>query len=199
MSDDNKKDQVEVFEDEKKILLNHDYDGIKELDHPLPRWWLVTFYLTIAFAVPYYLAHTFFGAKSIEDELAADMKVVEQKQAAYLEKQGGFSMEEYEKIAADPAMAKVAKKTYKRKCLACHGANGEGGVGPNLADNYWLHGDGSLKTVYQTISKGVVEKGMPEWGQALGKEKVMAVLNYIAAFKGTNPANAKAPQGKEYK
>lgn len=193
---DNEEKEVEVFEDEKKLLLDHDYDGIKELDHPLPKWWLITFYITIAFAVPYYLAHTFFGAQTINEELASEMKVINEKQSEYLAKKGGFSMEEYEKIKADPGTAKLASKTYRRKCLACHGDKGQGSVGPNLTDPYWLHGDGSLESIYAVIDKGVVEKGMPEWGQALGKEGVLAVLTYMEGFLGTN-IEGKEPQGKK--
>mgnify|MGYP003686918851 CR=1 FL=1 len=196
MSDD--KDKVEIFEDEKKILLDHDYDGIRELDNPLPNWWVTTFALTVAFAIPYYLAHTFFGAQSINEELAEDVKVVEAKQSSFEAKQGGFNVAEYEAYLQNPNAAKVGKKTYKRKCKACHGKFGEGGVGPNLTDNFWVNGDGSLESVYKIIDKGVVDKGMAAWGQTLGKEKVFAVLKYVMDFKGTKPEGAKEPQGQEY-
>lgn len=198
MSD--KKEELIVFEDEKHILLDHDYDGIRELNHPLPNWWVVTFVLTVVFGVPYWAAHTFFGAQTIDQELAADMEVVRANQAEYDRKQGKFSEDKYNAyIASDVAkVAKVGKKTYKRKCKACHGAAGEGGVGPNLTDNYWLNGDGSLETVYNTINKGVPDKGMQAWGPSLGEEKVFAVLKYVMEFKGTNPENQKEPQGQEY-
>ncbi|MCT4641169.1 MAG: c-type cytochrome [Bacteriovoracaceae bacterium] len=198
MSDQNK-NEVEIFEDEKQILLDHDYDGIRELDHPLPKWWLITFYVTIIFSVPYYLAHTFGGAQSIQEEFKSDVKTAIKTQAEHEAKEGGFNEQEYRKILATEKIDKIAKKTYKRKCKACHGKYGEGGVGPNLTDNFWLHGDGSIATVYKTIHKGVVDKGMPAWGAKLGKKKTYAVLKYVMAFKGTNPENAKEPQGKEYK
>ncbi len=199
MSNDNKEKEVQVFEDEKKILLEHDYDGIRELDHPLPRWWVVTFWLTIIFAVPYWAAHTFFGAQSINEELAADMKEVVAQQAEYERKKGAFNMAEFEAYIATPKATKTGKKTFRRKCKACHGANGEGGVGPNLADNFWINGDGSPETIYKVIKNGIAEKGMPAWGPTLGKEGVFAVLKIVMDFKGTNPENAKEAQGTEYK
>ena len=197
MSD--KKDETIVSEDEKKLLLDHNYDGIKELDNPLPNWWLVTFFLTILFGVPYYMAHTFFGAQSIQDELSLEMSVVTKKQEAYEEKQGRFNLEEYNAyIAGEVNIEKIAAKTFRRKCKACHGAAGEGSVGPNLTDNYWLHGDGSIETVYNTINKGVVDKGMEAWVPKIGKQNVYAVLKYVMELRGTNPPNPKEPQGKEY-
>ncbi len=201
MSNDNKSndnEELTVFEDEKKILLDHDYDGIRELDHPLPRWWVTTFWLTIIFAVPYYMAHTFFGAESIKEELAADLKIVHEKQDSYEQKKGKFKLTEFEAYIATAKADKVGKKTYRRKCKACHGAQGEGGVGPNLTDNYWISGDGTPATIFHTIKNGVPDKGMAAWGVTLGKEKMFAVLKIIMEFKGTNPDGAKAPQGKEY-
>lgn len=194
-----KNEEVEIFEDEKKIVLDHDYDGIRELDNPLPKWWLYTFYLTIIFAIPYYAAHTFFGAVSIHDEFKNEVDVVTKTQDEFDKKEGQFSLAEYEKVNSDPAMEKVAAKLYKRKCSTCHGKDGGGSVGPNLADNFWINGDGSLESKYDVINKGVVENGMAAWGPVLGKEKVYAVLKYIDAFRGTSPENPKAPQGKEYK
>lgn len=192
------KEKTEIFEDEKKVLLDHDYDGIRELNHPLPSWWLGTFFITIIFAVFYYIAYTFMDAKTLDRELAEEMKVVTELQTEFENKSGRFNLEEYNKITSDKKVMKAAKKTYKRKCKACHGKFGEGGVGPNLTDKYWLHGNGSLETVYNTINKGVVDKGMAAWGPVLGKEKVYGVLKYIQAFKGTNPDGAKAPQGELY-
>lgn len=197
MTDEKK--EVEVFEEEKKILLDHDYDGIRELDNPLPKWWLYTFYLTIIFGVPYYAAYTFFGAKTIDESFKEDVAKVVAIQKDYEDKKGRFNEEEYKKVIADPKTAKIARKTYKRKCAACHGKDGGGSVGPNLTDNFWINGDGSLQSNYQVISKGVVENGMAAWGPKLGKEKVYAVLSYITAFRGTTPAAPKDPQGKEYK
>lgn len=198
-SNKNDKDNVEVFEDEKKILLDHDYDGIRELDNPLPKWWLYSFYLTIIFAVPYYVAHTFMNAESIKERFNLDVASVEEIHKKNALDKIVYDQAEYEKVLADPKTKKIAKKTYKRKCKACHGKFGEGGVGPNLTDNYWIHGNGDLKSVYETLTYGITDKGMPAWGQTLGKEKVYGVLKYIADLKGTKPKNPKGPQGVEIK
>jgi cytochrome c oxidase cbb3-type subunit 3 len=192
-------EKVKIYEDEQKILLDHDYDGIRELDNPLPKWWLYSFYLTIIFAVPYYVAHTFMDADSINDEFKQDVASVTKIQQKHDEEKGQFDEKEFKVVISSAKFKKIAKKTYKRKCKACHGAEGQGGVGPNLADNFWIHGDGSLAGMYKTINYGVADKGMPAWGATLGKEKVYAVLKYIADFKGTKPKNPKPAQGKEYK
>lgn len=197
MSED-KDDEVKISEEEKKILLEHNYDGIRELDHPLPRWWVYTFILTGVFGLPYYLAHTFFGAQSIQEELVEDMASIELKQSKSEDKKGSFDLEKYKAYLLTPKAAKIARKTYKRKCKACHGASGEGGVGPNLSDNFWMHGDGSLETVYSSINKGIPDKGMAAWGVTLGEDKMFAVLKYVMDFQGTNPGGGKAPQGKEF-
>lgn len=197
----NEENKVEVFDDEKALLLDHNYDGIHELNHPLPMWWVIIFVGTVVFSIPYYFYYTHGSGPSLDQELAADMKVINENKAAYAAKQGGFNEEEYNAyIASDPAkVAQSGKKTYKRKCKACHGAQGEGGIGPNLTDMFWINGDGSTAAIYKVVDKGVVEKGMAAWGEVLGKEKLMAVVEYVKQFKGTNPPNAKAPQGTEYK
>lgn len=197
MSDKNE-DKVVILKDEEKIVLDHEYDGIRELDNPLPKWWVYSFYLTIIFAVPYYVAHTFMGAKTIHEEFADQVAIVTEKQDAYEDKQGKFNLEEYNAVASNKKLMKAGRKTYKRKCRACHGIDGGGSVGPNLTDNFWINGNGSLETNYDVINKGVVDKGMAAWGVKLGKDKVYAVLHYISAFKGTTPQSPKEPQGKEY-
>lgn len=199
MSNENNDDKVEIFDDEKSVLLDHDYDGIKELNHPLPRWWVVVFIGTIVWSIPYYAYYMHMGGPNQAEELAMEMKVIKEKQEKFEATKVGFSEEEYRKVAADPKNAKRSKKLYKRKCKACHGAKGEGGIGPNLTDKYWINGTGSLADVYKVLDEGVIDKGMAAWGQTLGKEKVLSVLSYVMKFQGTSPENAKAPQGKEYK
>jgi len=195
---ENKDNQVEIFEDEKHVLLDHNYDGIRELNHPLPGWWVATFALTILFAIPYYVAYTFFGAETINQELEKDLASISGIQQKHQNEQGGFNLEKYNAYIATDNAAKVGAKTYKRKCVACHGANGEGGVGPNLTDKFWIHGDGSAEAVYGTVSMGVPDKGMQAWAATLGEEKMFAVVKYILDFQGTNPEGQKAPQGTEY-
>lgn len=194
MSD--KKDEVKIFDDEKGILLDHDYDGIKELNHPLPSWWLTIFYLTIIYAAGYYVYYTFMGATTINEEYATDIAQIEEAKAAHLKEQGGFDLDTYNAYVITEKAIKVAKKTYKRKCKACHGKDGGGSVGPNLTDKYWINGNGSVAAVYDVIYHGVEDKGMQAWGDSLGDKKMMAVVKYVMDFQGTTPTNPKEPQGQ---
>lgn len=190
--------EVKIYDDEKAVLLDHDYDGIRELNHPLPAWWVVVFIGTVVFSIPYFLYYSNFGGPSSDEELAADMAIIYQNQANAVVKKVSFNMDEYNSYIATAKAKKSGKKIYKRKCKACHGANGEGGIGPNLTDKFWINGDGSIPTIYKVVDEGVVDKGMAAWGDSLGKNKVMAVVDYINSFKGTNPENAKGPQGQKY-
>jgi len=195
MSDTQNK-EVEVKDDEKGLLLDHDYDGIKELDHNLPNWWINLFILTVVFSVPYYIYYEFAGGPSLDDELNTDLaKVMEVRKAAEAA-DGGFNEEAYKSIVKTGL--EVGKKVYMEKCMACHGDKLQGVVGPNLTDVYWITGNGSAKTTFEVIKNGVLEKGMPAWSEMLNKDEMYAVTAYIESKKGTNPAGAKAPQGTKY-
>ena len=195
MTDENNKDKVQVFEDEKKILLDHDYDGIKELNHPLPSWWLGIFYATMIFAAGYYAYYTFMGGPTLGDEYKAEMAQVEKAKAEWEAKNNSFDIDKYNAYVVTEKAKKVAKKTFRRKCKACHGKDGGGSVGPNLTDKYWKNGDGSIAAVYKVIDKGVVDKGMEAWGEKLSKNQLMAVTKYVMDFQGTTPENPKEPEG----
>lgn len=181
-------------------VLDHEYDGIKELDHPLPRWWLITFYLSMVFAV-LYIAHYHFGSgKSLEEELAADMaKIEEQKKlSASLEPQA-LSEETLLAVFKDPAQREMGHKVFTEKCASCHGGSGEGGIGPNLTDRYWLHGNGSLSAIAKVVGDGVPDKGMPSWRALLKDNEYQTVVAFVRSLKDSKPANGKAPQGIEAK
>ena len=193
----NENDKTKLLEGEKEILLDHDYDGIKELNHPLPSWWVAVFVLTIIFSIPYFIYYTFMGGTSIEQNYNAEMAEVVQKQQSHKSTQKGFDLEAYNAYIVTPEAQKLGRKIYKRKCKACHGVQGEGGIGPNLTDNYWLHGNGDVESTHKTIQEGVLDKGMPAWGDTLSSDELIAVVGYIQEFKGTNPANAKEPQGSK--
>lgn len=193
MSDEN---EVKVFDDEKEILLDHDYDGIRELNHPLPSWWLGIFYITIIFGAIYYTYFTFFNAPTLVEEYHSEMSKITKAKADWERKNGGFNLDKYHAYVVTPKAKKIAKKTYKRKCKACHGKDGGGGVGPNLTDKYWLNGQGKIADVYKVIKEGVAEKGMQAWEDTLSEEKMMAVTKYVMDFQGTTPKNPKEPQGE---
>lgn len=184
-SEENNK--VEVMEDEKDIILDHDYDGIKELDHPLPLWWIFIFVGTIVFGVPYYFIHTHAkDAPTIRGQLKEEMAKIKKIQDDYEAKSGGFDVDKYNAFVKTEEAKKMGKKVFKRKCSSCHGKSGEGLIGPNLTDNYWLHGKGKLADVFNVISNGVIDKGMAAWKNTLSEEQLMAVTDYVLKFKGKN-------------
>jgi cytochrome c oxidase cbb3-type subunit III len=174
----------------------HDFDGIQEYDNPLPRWWLYTFYGAIVFAFGYYFHYHIFktGMSPLETyqaEMAADAK----KKLAESQARGSISPEALLALAKDPAMLKTGSEEFTKTCVACHSAQGEGKIGPNLTDAYWLHG-GSPKEIYETISKGVTNKGMPAWEPTLGNSKTIAVTAYVLSIRNKN-IPGKAPQGEK--
>lgn len=179
-------------------LTDHDYDGIREYDNPLPTWWLWTFFLTIIFAFLYFLHYQFGGGPTLKDELAVAMKNLEAASA-----QHAPAVTETEELLAEamksPQSVELGATTFAGKCASCHGPQLGGLIGPNLTDNFWLHGKGTRMDIVGVIRKGVPEKGMPPWETLLSKEEVYGLTAYILSKKGSNPANPKAPQGVEVK
>lgn len=189
------KTKVDIREDEKDLVLDHDYDGIKELDHPLPLWWVFIFIGTVVFSIPYYFYYVHADGPDSRTVLEEKMEKIRTLQEEHEAKAGGFDVEKYKRFVASEEASKLGKKAYQGNCAACHGQKGEGVIGPNLTDKYWLHGDGKLASVFQTIAKGVPNKGMPAWKQSLSEKELMAVTDYVMEFKGKN-LEGKAPQGE---
>ncbi len=258
---------------EKDVLLDHDYDGIKELDNDLPPWWVYLFYVTIVFAVVYliyyhvadigdlpaaelqkeynpnwekgssgpfsayssplesaegdltpYLQEQFdryIGPDVSSDELL--MAAMQKADADQLTKLKEAFPALWEKLSSaegpveaaapvtgiaaeaaplaeikalkDPASLKEGKDIFVKNCVSCHGANGEGGIGPNMTDDYWIHGP-KMSQMVHTITVGVPAKGMIPWRGTLKEDQIVKVASYLRTLRGTNPANAKAPQGE---
>lgn len=176
-------------------LCDHEYDGIKEFDNPLPGWWRALFYLTIVWAViyaPYYWLG--FGDNQIESyqqEMAEAAAV-----AAAAPAPKPVAADTLAEAETDPARIAAGSATYTKLCFACHATGGAGLVGPNLTDDYWLHG-GSMKDVVHVITEGVPEKGMIAWKSQLTPDEIISAAAYIKSLRGTNPANPKAPQGEK--
>jgi len=185
--------------DEGSILLHHDYDGIKELDNHLPPWWVNLFYLTIVFSVVYMLVyHVWDKAPLPAEEYELAMEKARKEVEAFQQKQGNSIDEKSVQLALDDTGALTnGKAIYDANCMACHGMAGEGTVGPNLTDEYWLHG-GSVHDVFKTIKYGVPEKGMISWQSTIKPKDMQDVTNYILSLQGTKPANGKAPEGEKY-
>ncbi|MGF1534038.1 MAG: cbb3-type cytochrome c oxidase N-terminal domain-containing protein [Bernardetiaceae bacterium] len=181
---------------EKDILLDHEYDGIHELDNDLPPWWKYGFYMSIVFAVVYiFYYHGDVEAKPVSiRELHAEMDAAEVAKAAYLAKMGSMVDESNVTLLTDADALARGKEIYVANCQACHLADGGGQVGPNLTDEHWIHGC-DISDVFKTIKYGVIEKGMLPWNDKLKPDEIQKVSSYVLSLMGTTPAVAKAPQG----
>jgi cytochrome c oxidase cbb3-type subunit 3 len=184
------------IEKEGEIILDHNYDGIKELDNDLPPWWVWMFYATIIFGVVYLVR--FHVYNDYDQALEYDQEVAKAK----------LAIEEYKKTAkglvdantvellTDASDISAGKVIYETTCVACHMADGGGGIGPNLADENWILG-GGIKNVFNTVSEGGRDgKGMIAWKQTLKPVEIAQVSSYLLTFKGTTPANPKAAEGE---
>ena len=185
-------------EQEISIDLGHNYDGIRELDNRLPPWWLYGFYATILFAFIYLwryeVSHT--APSSIEEYQLAVKEAAIQKEA-YLKKAANSVDENTVTLLKSESDISAGSNIFQTVCAACHGKLGEGVVGPNLTDDYWLHG-GDIKDVFKTIKYGWPEKGMKSWKDDYSPLQLAQLASYIKSIHGTNPPNAKAPQGTLY-
>ena len=189
---------VVPVEQEQEILFNHDYDGIRELDNSLPPWWVAMFFLTIAFSGVYMLYYHVTGiGEGSAAAYEAEMKEAKIAVAAFQAKQAQKVDEEnLQPLTGDGDIA-AGQTLFKTNCVACHGALGEGGVGPNMTDPYWIHG-GGIKNIYLTIKNGVPEKGMIAWKNQLRPADMHRLASYILTLQGSNPPNGKAPEGEVY-
>lgn len=186
---------LKPMSEEKNILIQHDYDGIQELDNPTPAWFMWLFYGTIIFGLCYLLIYHVFGFGQLQyDEYKTEMAQAEIVKKEYLSKAANRVDESTVKLVTDPAVLASGKAIFKQNCAPCHGDNAQGNVGPNLTDDYWLHG-GKINDLFKTIKYGVAAKGMPTWEKQLSPKQIADVANYVKSLKGSNPANPKAPQG----
>lgn len=189
--------QVVPVEKEEDILFDHEYDGIRELDNSLPPWWVYMFYITIIFAGVYMTYYHFTDAGlSQEEAYQKEMEQAEEAVQAYLARQASSVDETNVEMLEDDNQIAMGKTLFETNCAACHGMMGEGGVGPNLTDEYWIHG-GTIKDVFRTIKYGVPEKGMIAWQAQMRPKDMHQVSSYIMTLVGTNPPNAKEPQGEK--
>jgi cytochrome c oxidase cbb3-type subunit 3 len=182
---------------EQEIMFDHDYDGIKELDNRIPPWFTILFYGTICFAVVYMLVfHVFHLRPLMIDEYVEEVRAAD-IQRQELIKSGAFVTEDDVTLLTDPASLQGGKSIFISNCVPCHGPNGEGTVGPNLTDDYWIHG-GGIKNVFKTIKYGVPAKGMITWQTLLNPKQIQEVGSYVISLRGTNPPNGKPPEGNLY-
>ncbi|MBL7934167.1 MAG: c-type cytochrome [Bacteroidia bacterium] len=190
-------DTVEIGQEE-TIMLDHDYDGIKELDNNLPPWWKYGFYLTILIAVVYLVNYHITRTSPLQkDEYTNSVKKAEAEIAEYMKNSANNVDESTVKMITEASALSAGKDAFIATCAACHGRGGEGGVGPNLTDEYWIHG-GSVKDIFKTIKYGWPDKGMKSWKDDFSPIQIAQITSYIRTLKGTNPPNPKEKQGELY-
>lgn len=186
------------IEEEEDLLIDHTYDGIQELDNPTPVWFNALFYSTIVFAIGYLLIYHVFGwGMNQEQEYLAEMQAAEVQRMEYLATSGTNIDENNVELDLSPEMVIPGQEIYLQSCGVCHGNQGEGMIGPNLTDEYWLHG-GDIKDIFRVVKYGVPDKGMVPWESSLTPVQIAQVSNFIASIMGTNPPNPKDPQGDKY-
>ncbi|MDZ4757957.1 MAG: cbb3-type cytochrome c oxidase N-terminal domain-containing protein [Bacteroidota bacterium] len=184
-------------EHEADFLLDHDYDGIKELDNALPPWWKYGFYITIVVAFVYmYNYHGGGDGKNPLEEYETEIEKAKADQEIF-ESKNKDKIDETNVPMADVSGLEKGKEIFTTACFACHGKLGEGGAGPNLTDDYWIH-KGSLNDIYLSIKNGFPDKGMQAWSIKYNPKEMSYLASYIKTLKGTKPANGKAPQGDLY-
>ncbi len=187
------------MEKERDILLDHNYDGIKELDNVLPPWWVAMFYITIAFAVVYLgYYHVWDKGSGSAEEYAIEMEQAQKAVDQYLAAKGNLVNESNVVMVEDEMALSLGETLFRTNCTPCHGQLGEGNsIGPNLTDKYWVHG-GGIKDIFKVIKNGIPEKGMIAWKSQLAPADIQKVASFILSLQGTNPPNAKDPQGELY-
>jgi cytochrome c oxidase cbb3-type subunit 3 len=192
--------QLKPIEEEADLVMDHQFDGISELNNPTPAWFMALFYGTIIFGLGYLLNyHVFHYGKSQEEEYVAEVQQASDDKLAFLaspDNKAAAVNENNIELSTDAAILKNGQALFATRCPPCHGDAGQGLVGPNLTDEYWLHG-GKIKDVFKTIKYGVPEKGMIAWEKSMSPQQIADISNYVMSLQGTKPAGAKAPQGNK--
>jgi len=176
------------------LLSDHEYDGIQEYDNPMPRWWVLIFWGSFYFALCYFLwFNVYFKGTPVTEEYAQDMTAYREEMA---KKELGTSVTEeaLDKLTKNPAVMADAAAIFKKRCVQCHGENGKGLIGPNLTDDYWVHGKATLMDIFDVVNGGVPAKGMPEWGKQLSRVEIAKAAAYVGTLRGRH-LPGKAPEG----
>lgn len=186
-------DKIEVKEDEKHLLLDHSYDNIQELNHPLPSWWNTIWGISIVFSVGYFVYYQLMGGPTLKEEFNVEFEAVVAKQVAYKKIESAFDQVHYAKILADGGVSK-GKAVYELNCMPCHAEGGIGDVGPNLTDDHWIIAKGTPDTIYDVVFNGSEANGMPIWSDLIPKDEIYQAVAYVMTFKNTFK-KGKEPQG----
>lgn len=186
-------EKLDVKEDEKDLLLDHSYDNIQELNHPLPSWWNTIWGISIVFAFGYFVYYQFLDGPSLKEEFDVEYKAVVAKQDAFKKRESAFDEVYYTKIVSADGVKK-GKDIYEINCLPCHAEGGMGDVGPNLTDDHWLIAKGTPDTIYSVVFNGSEANGMPIWSEMISKDEIYQAVAYVMTFKNTFK-KGKEPQG----
>lgn len=187
------------LEKESEIILDHNYDGIQELDNNLPPWWTYLFYACIIFAIVYLLRYEVFGGDSQITEYNKEMNEAKVTIEAFKKANPNLIDADNVTQLTDDADIQEGKNIFQANCMMCHAPDGGGGIGPNLTDDHWILG-GGIKNVFHTISEGGREgKGMVAWKAILSAKERQQVASYVLSLQGTTPASPKAPEGDVWK
>jgi cytochrome c oxidase cbb3-type subunit 3 len=183
---------------EEKLLLSHEYDGIREFDNPMPKWWKWIFWGSFYFALGYFAHYHLTGnGTSVHESYELEIAAAREAEAQELLKGGGPSEQTLGEMEANAGLMTDAKTLFVQKCAQCHGNNGEGKIGPNLTDEYWIHGDGSLMAIYNVVSEGVPAKGMPTWSRQMRLIEVMKMAAFVGTIRNTNLPGPRPPEGNK--
>jgi cytochrome c oxidase cbb3-type subunit 3 len=194
----NKINEFKPLEEEASLDTGHSYDGIRELDNVTPPWFKAAFAATIVFAIIYlYRYEVAHSAPNQVEEFETEMREAKIIQDSLLKLEGNKIDENSVVLLTNSGEIAEGKSLFMANCIACHGDKGQGGVGPNLTDEYWIH-SGSVKDVFKSIKYGWVEKGMKSWKDDFSPKQIAELSSYIETLKGTNPPNAKEKQGELY-
>lgn len=189
----NDEEKIQISEEEKHLLLDHNYDSIQELNHPLPSWWSTIWAITIVFSLGYFIKYQVLDGATLGEEFEVEYKFVQDKQAEFKRINSAFNPQYFEKIIADGGVAK-GEEVYEINCLPCHTENGGGDVGPNLTDDHWVFGNGTPETIYGVVFNGSEANGMPIWSELISKDEIYQAVAYVMTFKNTF-VKGKEPQG----
>ena len=193
---ENNETKLHVEEDEKHLLMDHNYDGIQELNNPLPSWWAFTFYFGIAFAIFYFILYQVMGAPSLSDEFKNEWAIIQNLQDKFNQQNGKFEEVKFLAIVKDDGVKK-GEVVFTNNCVPCHKEKGIGDIGPNLTDEYWLWAKGTPETIYPVVFRGVPQNGMPTWSAVLSNEEIYQVVSYVKTLHNTHQPGGKAPQGNK--
>lgn len=182
--------------EERDLELDHNYDGIKELDNKLPPWWLYSFYASIIFAAGYLAYYHILDGDDQIDEFEQEMLVAKAAVEEYKKNAPDLVSAENVTLLTEPADLEKGASIFQSNCMACHAADGGGGIGPNLTDEHWILG-GGIKNVFHTVSEGGrAGKGMIAWKSTLKPTEIQQVASYVLSLQGSSPANPKEAEGE---